>query len=85
MAVGLKNALNLIPSVINKVDFAVNEQCHKENECGDYIDFTRNDKAVFNIEYGLKDCSDPTNVVLSTVVKGNNPDDQELDRLGGQC
>ncbi|KAF1951680.1 hypothetical protein CC80DRAFT_391907, partial [Byssothecium circinans] len=51
LAIGLKNALELIPDVLDVVQFAVNEQCHEFNECALYKPFTAADKAVFNIEY----------------------------------
>jgi hypothetical protein len=38
--------------------------------------------AVFNIEYGIHDCSEPSGVNLSSVMK---PEDQALSTLGGQC
>ena len=38
--------------------------------------------AVFQIEYGGHDCSEPAGVKLSQVIKSA---DQALDRLGGQC
>ncbi|PVI06596.1 glycoside hydrolase family 114 protein, partial [Periconia macrospinosa] len=51
LAIGLKNALDLIPDVIDVVQFAVNEQCHEYSECDKYKPFTTANKAVFNIEY----------------------------------
>ena len=82
LAIGLKNALDLIPSVLPNIQFAVNEQCHAYGECDRYKSVTKAGLAVFNIEYGLNDCSDPSGVNLSTVVK---PGDQGLATLGGQC
>ncbi|KAF2279140.1 uncharacterized protein EI97DRAFT_343364, partial [Westerdykella ornata] len=52
LAIGLKNAVDMIPEVVNSVDFAVNEQCHEyPGECAKYKPFTDQNKAVFNIEY----------------------------------
>ncbi|OCL15260.1 glycoside hydrolase family 114 protein [Glonium stellatum] len=51
VAIGLKNSLEIIPSVVGVVQFAVNEQCHQYNECGSYAPFTAAGKPVFNIEY----------------------------------
>lgn len=64
------------------VQFAVNEQCHEWTECEDYAEFTTKDgKAVFNIEYKLKDCPEPTpGTKLSTILKD---EEQKLDTLGG--
>ncbi|PVI07917.1 glycoside hydrolase family 114 protein [Periconia macrospinosa] len=82
LAIGLKNAIEIISNVKDKVQFAVNEQCHEHKECAKYQPFTKDGKAVFNIEYGTKDCSDPTDTNLSTVLKNA---DQKLNTLGGQC
>ena len=78
----MKNAVDLIPEVVGSVDFAVNEQCHEYEECARYKPFTDQNKAVFNIEYGGNDCSSPTGVKLSTLIKSG---DQDLDELGGAC
>ncbi|KAF2649191.1 glycoside hydrolase family 114 protein [Lophiostoma macrostomum CBS 122681] len=82
LAIGLKNALDLIPSVINNIQFAVNEECHANTECDRYKSVTKAGLAVFNIEYGINDCSEPSGVILSSVMK---PANQSLDTLGGQC
>jgi hypothetical protein len=80
LAIGLKNAIDMIPDVLDVIDFAVNEQCHEEKECEGYEPVTGAKKAVFNVEYGVEDCSDPENVNLSTIIK---PADLELNTLGG--
>ncbi|KAF1833904.1 hypothetical protein BDW02DRAFT_569545 [Decorospora gaudefroyi] len=82
LAIGLKNSLDIIPDVLSNIEFAVNEQCHEYGECARYAPLTKANKAVFNIEYGLRDCSQPRGVKLSTVLKSA---DQGLDKLGGQC
>ncbi|KAF2001360.1 glycoside hydrolase family 114 protein, partial [Amniculicola lignicola CBS 123094] len=53
MAIGLKNAVEIIPALVSTVDFFVNEQCHNLdfNECWKYKPATDAGKAVFNIEY----------------------------------
>lgn len=33
MSVGLKNTVELVPILVNKFDFALNEECHEWNEC----------------------------------------------------
>jgi hypothetical protein len=84
LAIGLKNGVEIIEDVISVIDFAVNEQCHEyEDDCASYKPVTSAGKAVFNIEYDLKDCSqtlDFDGVNLSTVLKPMN-----LQTLGGQC
>lgn len=83
LAIGLKNAVDLIPDVVNSVDFAVNEQCHEySGECAKYKPFTDQNKAVFNIEYGGTACESPAGVKLSTLIKS---EDQGLNALGGAC
>ncbi len=51
MSIGLKNAGDIIPSVIKFIDFSVNEQCIQYSECETFAPFIRADKPVFNIEY----------------------------------
>ncbi|KAF2799365.1 glycoside hydrolase family 114 protein [Melanomma pulvis-pyrius CBS 109.77] len=83
LAIGLKNSLDIIPLVLPNIQFAVNEQCHEfENECALYKPVTAAGLAVFQIEYGGNNCTEPAGVNLSEVIKGA---DQQLDKLGGQC
>lgn len=60
MSIGLKNAGDIIPDVIDFIDFSVNEQCIQYSECETFAEFINNDKPVFNIEYpkGAPDVSD---------------------------
>ncbi|KAG9251735.1 glycoside hydrolase superfamily [Emericellopsis atlantica] len=51
MAIGLKNAGEIIPDVIDFIDFSVSEQCVEYAECDTFADFVDADKPVFNIEY----------------------------------
>ncbi len=53
LAVGLKNALPLIPALVGTWDFAVNEQCFQYHECGHYAPFLDAGKAVFNVAYEI--------------------------------
>lgn len=80
LAVGLKNSLAIIDQVIDNVDFAVNEQCHEFDECDVYVPFTDAQKAVFSIEYLVKNCSQVEGVQLSEVFKT-----LDLNTTGGQC
>lgn len=52
LAIGLKNALLLIPNVTP--DYYVNEQCLEYAECSAYATPIRNGAVVFNVEYNLK-------------------------------
>lgn len=50
IAIGLKNAIEILPSVQGVVEFAVNEQCVAQKECSSYNSFVQT-KPVFHIEY----------------------------------
>jgi len=51
LAIGLKNAGAIIPSVMPAVQFAVNEQCVQFSDCPTFSAFTNASKPVFHIEY----------------------------------
>lgn len=51
MAVGMKNAQELIPKVASKMQFAINEECQAWNECKLYNQFTSKGKLVVGVEY----------------------------------
>lgn len=52
LSVGLKNATDLLATLVGEFDFAVNEQCYAYGECGGYTStFLAQDKPVFNQEY----------------------------------
>jgi hypothetical protein len=51
LAVGLKNAGELVGTLAATFDFAVVESCAAENACGDYSAFIDQGKPVFEIEY----------------------------------
>ncbi|KAJ5856140.1 uncharacterized protein N7529_010084 [Penicillium soppii] len=51
MSIGLKNGGDIIGSVIDKMQWSVNEQCAEYNECDVYAAFTKVNKPVFHIEY----------------------------------
>jgi hypothetical protein len=53
LAVGLKNGLGLIRDLVDRYDFAVNEQCFGYHECGRYGPFLDAGKLVVNVEYDL--------------------------------
>ncbi len=88
LAISLKNSLEIIDTLTDAVDFAVNEQCHQYKECDAYEDFVGAGKAVFHVEYPKgKDvnnnnptdpdvkkaiCSDPTSHTFSTIIKNMN-------------
>jgi len=51
MAIGLKNALDILSTLQGDVEFAVNEQCRERNECDRYASFIGSNKPVFHVEY----------------------------------
>jgi hypothetical protein len=51
MAMGLKNAGDIIPKVLNITSFSVNEQCAQYSECETFAPFIKAGKPVFHIEY----------------------------------
>lgn len=51
MSIGLKNALSIIPRVVDDVHFAVNEECAAYSECAEMKPFLSKGKPVFHIEY----------------------------------
>lgn len=51
LSIGLKNAIEVMPNLSSMVDFAVSEQCHADEACSLYTNFTTNGKNVFQIEY----------------------------------
>jgi hypothetical protein len=51
MSIGLKNAGDIIPSVLSVVDFSVNEQAVQYDECASFAAFIKAGKPVFHIEY----------------------------------
>jgi hypothetical protein len=51
LAIGLKNAAELVPDLAESFDFAVIENCAAQEACGAYEAFAARKKAVFQIEY----------------------------------
>lgn len=51
LAIGLKNGGPLAAQFVEYFDFALNEECHAYEECGDYAVFVQAGKPVFNVEY----------------------------------
>ncbi len=53
LAVGLKNALGLVKTLVGIYDFAVNEQCFQYGECYRYKPFLDAGRLVVNVEYEI--------------------------------
>jgi hypothetical protein len=54
LAIGLKNDVDQVSSLVSYFDWEVNEQCFQYNECDTLLPFIQAGKPVFNIEYSLK-------------------------------
>jgi hypothetical protein len=59
LAVGLKNDVDQVASLVDDFDFAVNEQCHEFDECEAMMPFIDAGKPVFNAEYHERFRHDP--------------------------
>jgi hypothetical protein len=53
LGVGLKNDLLQVPELVDDFDFAVNESCVEEEECGRLRPFVDRGKAVLHVEYDI--------------------------------
>lgn len=51
LSIGLKNALEIIPSVVDIMQWAVNEQCVEYKECSTLSPFVQQNKPVLHVEY----------------------------------
>lgn len=96
LAIGLKNSGDIIPSVVNLVQYSVEEACYQYDECDIYKPFTDAKKPVFHVEYpkgyGVVDttsvpkstmtavCACIPQYNFSPIVKNNN-----LDTWQQQC
>jgi hypothetical protein len=78
--IGLKNAGDIIPFVLDKVQWQVNEQCIEYRECSTFRPFITAGKPVFHIEYPasaptINDttkaqfCNDSRETGFSTILK----------------
>ncbi|MRJ02006.1 MAG: endo alpha-1,4 polygalactosaminidase [Epsilonproteobacteria bacterium] len=57
LLIALKNDMEQIEELVDLFDFAINEECFTYGECGLYLPFLLQNKAVLNAEYeGLPDC-----------------------------
>jgi hypothetical protein len=77
MVVALKNATDLVTSLVNNFDFAVVEQCFQYNECSSYSPFISQNKAVLEAEYksySSATCSQANSIDFSTAFYNLNLD-----------
>jgi len=81
--IGLKNALNIIPSVLSEMDWAVNEQCFQYSECNALQPVLDDGKPVFQIEYGGASkadqvCDEANGLGFATLIKNMDLDEFEI-------
>jgi hypothetical protein len=71
LSIGLKNSLGLVPALVGKFDWALNEECLKYSECGELAPFISAGKAVFHCEYASSTAGvcDQRPAGFSTIVK----------------
>ncbi|RMZ88219.1 hypothetical protein DV736_g4553, partial [Chaetothyriales sp. CBS 134916] len=90
LSIGLKNALEVIPNVIDRMQWGVNEQCLQYNECDQLAPFIDQQKPVFHVEYPKGEgnqnnarvsvdifssiCDSPSIDGFSTIIKNTNLD-----------
>ncbi len=90
LAIGLKNAGDIIPDLLPCMQWSVNEQCIEYDECDTYAPFVHHGKPVFHIEYPkgsktnnnkpvsqskkTKICDDTSAAGFSTIIKNMDLD-----------
>ncbi len=83
LAIGLKNATEIAPSLLATVDFAVTEDCFKQGWCAVSKNFIARNKPVFAIEYTDNHisfpafCAQAKKLGLSPLLKTRNLDTRE--------
>lgn len=83
LAIGLKNATEIAPSLLATVDFAVTEDCFKQGWCATSKNFIAKNKPVFAIEYTDNHisfpafCAQAKKLGLSPLLKRRNLDTRE--------
>jgi endo-alpha-1,4-polygalactosaminidase (GH114 family) len=91
LSLALKNAGNIVPTVIDMVDYSVQEQCIEFDNCKQFQPFIRANKPVFHVEYPKGDstndqtlipnnqqksiCDDSAAAGFSTIIKNLDLDD----------
>jgi hypothetical protein len=83
LAIGLKNAVELVPDLVESFDFAVNESCFDYQECGTLQPFTAANKPVLQIQYGGKKearrlCKRANELGFSTLLKSQDLDGKRI-------
>jgi hypothetical protein len=89
--IGLKNALLIIPDVLDNLDWEINEQCYQYNECNLLQPVLDAGKPVFHIEYPIggqtheeladEICNQSNQAGLATLIKNQQLDEFEISCL----
>jgi len=69
LLVGLKNADQHVPDLVDDFDFAVNEQCHEFDECDAFMPFIEQAKPVFNAEYAQESVDDSSQLCADALAR----------------
>lgn len=67
LAIGLKNALEIVPQVVDKMQWSVNEQCLEYDECDKLHVFLDQQKPVFHVEYPKGDDTNTANRIAGDI------------------
>lgn len=73
LAVGLKNATDLVSALAPRFDFAVVEECFQYDECDRYSPFVKRGKPVYEVEYAgtlRRLCPRAARLGINTILKG---------------
>jgi hypothetical protein len=68
LSIGLKNAAEIVTSMIDAMQWSVNEQCVEFNECDTFTPFIAQGKPVFHVEYP-KGSNTNNNVAVSDTTR----------------
>jgi endo-alpha-1,4-polygalactosaminidase (GH114 family) len=63
LSLALKNAGNIVPTVIDMVDYSVQEQCIEFDNCQQFQPFIRANKPVFHVEYPKGDSTNDQQLI----------------------
>lgn len=67
LSLALKNAGNIVPAVIDIVEYSVQEQCIQYDNCNQFMPFIQANKPVFHVEYPKGDDINNINFIATDV------------------
>ena len=65
LSLALKNAGNIVPTVMDIVEYSVQEQCIEYHNCDQFMPFIRANKPVFHVEYPKGDKTNNNNLIAT--------------------